>query len=145
MRSSFLIVLSLTALLPYLSAQDQKATVYFYRVEEANRLDSRKAGLKMEGKDLLNMPEDNFVGFELPPGNYGLRMRQKQSEILLRAEAGKRYFIRVSQTVAGYGYNQNLALIPEDQAAYQMRDMKPLEDKNIKDKSKTVLRAKPSH
>jgi len=71
-------------------------------------------------------------------------MRQKQSEILLTIESGRRYFVRVSQTVAGFGFNQSLTVIPEEQAVYQMRDMKALEDKNIKDKSKEILRDKPS-
>lgn len=63
--------------------------------------------------------------------------------MLLNVEPGKKYFVRVSQTVAGFGFNQSLTLMPEDQAIYQMRDMKPLEDKNIKDKSREVIRVKP--
>jgi len=126
-------------------SQDEMGSVFFYRVEEVNKLDSRKVAVKLEGKELISMPEDNFIGFRLSPGNYGLRMRQKQSEILLKVEPGRRYFIRVSQTVAGFGFNQSLTLMPEEQAIYQMRDMKPLEDKNIKDKSKEVIRDKPSH
>ncbi len=118
-------------------------TVYFYRVEEVNKLDSRKVSVKIEGKELLSIPEDNFIGFRLSAGKYGLRMRQKQSEMLLNVEPGKKYFVRVSQTVAGFGFNQSLTLMPEDQAIYQMRDMKPLEDKNIKDKSREVIRVKP--
>lgn len=126
------------------SSPSEMAIVCFYRVEEVNALDSRKAGVKLEGKELLQMPENNFVGFRFAPGKYGLRMRQKQSEILLSLEAGKRYFVRVSQTVAGFGFNQSLTLMPEEQAIYQMRDMKPLEDKNIKDKSREVIRDKPA-
>src|SRR5688572_22620945 len=90
--------------------QQAPATVYFYRVEEANRLDSRKATVKMEGKEIFSMPEDTYIGLRLPPGKYGIRMRQKQSEMLLTLESGKRYFVRVSQTVAGFGFNQSLTL-----------------------------------
>ncbi|MFN0277689.1 MAG: DUF2846 domain-containing protein [Pyrinomonadaceae bacterium] len=122
----------------------EMATVYFYRVEEVNALASRKVEVKLEGKELLKMPEDNFVGFRFTPGKYGLRMRQKQSEILLSVEAGKRYFVRVSQKTAGYFLDQSLALIPEEQAIYQMRDMKVLEGKNIKDTSKEVIKEKPT-
>jgi hypothetical protein len=126
------------------SSLSEIAIVYFYRVEEVNALDSRKAEVKFEGRELLQMPENNFVGFRFAPGKYGLRMRQKQSEILLSVEAGKRYFVRVSQTVAGFGFNQSLTLMPGEQAIYQMRDMKPLEDKNIKDKSREIIKDKPA-
>lgn len=139
MKFAFLI--ALFALTP--AQQPEPATVYFYRVEEVGKLDSRKVAVKMEGRDLLSMPEDNYVGFRLAPGKYGLRMRQKQSEMLLVAEAGKRYYIRVSQTAAGFGFNQTLTVIPEDQAVYQMREMKPLEDKNIKDKTRVRITAMP--
>jgi hypothetical protein len=117
--------------------------VYFYRVEEVNKLDSRKVEVKIDGKALLLMPEDSYIGFKLVPGKYGLRMRQKQSEILLTVEGGKRVFIRVSQTVAGFLFNQSLTIMPEEQAIFQMRDMKPLEDKNIKDGTKGAVKVKP--
>lgn len=124
-------------------SQSDVATVYFYRVEEVDKLDSHKVTVKMDGKDLLAMPEQNFIGISLPTGSYGLKMRQKQSEMLLKVEAGKRYFVRVSQTVVGFEFRQELSLMPEDQAIYQMRDMKPLEDKNMKDKSKVLTRDRP--
>ncbi len=119
--------------------------VYFYRVEEVNKLDSRKVEVKLEGKGLLSMPEDNFIAFRLPAGKYGLRMRQKQSELLLTVEPGQTHYVRVSQTVAGFGFNQSLTLMPPEQAAYQMRAMKPLEDKNIKNKILEVVRTKPDY
>ena len=141
---SHLLLICLMGILSTSGSQDEMGSVFFYRVEEVNKLDSRKVAVKLEGKELLSIPEDNFIGFRLSAGKYGLRMRQKQSEILLTIESGRRYFVRVSQTVAGFGFNQSLTVIPEEQAVYQMRDMKALEDKNIKDKSKEILRDKPS-
>jgi len=134
-------LLALLFLIPLL--QTETATVYFYRVEEVGRLDSRKVEVKLEGKGLLSMPEENFIGFKVPPGKYGLKMRQKQSELLLTAEAGKTYYIRVSQTASGFGMNQSLTFMQPEQAVYQMRDMKLLEDKNIKNKALEVVREKP--
>jgi hypothetical protein len=134
-----LFAFALLSMLP----QDDKATVYFYRLEEVGKLDSRKVEVKLEGKGLLSMPEENFIAFKLPTGKHGLKMRQKQSEILLTVEAGKTYYVRVSQKTAGFGMDQNLTLMQPEQAIYQMRDMKPLEDKNIKDKSLEAVKIKP--
>lgn len=138
---TLLLMLSLAVTVP--GQTSDPAIVYFYRVEEIGKLDSRKVSLKLEGKKLLDMPEDNFIAFKIPAGDYELRMRQKQSEMLLRVESGKRYFIRVSQVEAGYGFNQSLSLTSEDQAAFQMRAMRPLEDKNIKNKNLMITREKP--
>jgi hypothetical protein len=139
-----LVLLALLLLFMSQTQAPESATVYFYRVEEVSKLGSRKVEVKLDGKPLLSMPEDNFIAFKLPPGKYGLRMRQKQSEILLNVEAGKTYFVRVSQVEAGFGFNQSITLMPNDQAAYQMRDMKPLESKNIKNKDLEVVREKPA-
>ncbi len=119
--------------------------VYFYRVEEVNALDSRRVTVKVEGRDFLKMSESRFIGFRFTPGRYGLRMRQRQSEMLLTVEAGRRYFVRVSQTVAGFGFNQSLTLMPEEQAIYQMRDMRPLDDRNILDRSREIIRERPTN
>lgn len=135
-------LLALLLLLPFVP-QTEPATVYFYRVEEVGKLDSRKVEVKLEGKGLLSMPEENYIAFKLPPDKYGLRMRQKQSELLLTVEAGKTYYVRVSQTVAGFGFNQSMMLMQPEQAVYQMRNMKPLEDKNIKNKTLEVVKEKP--
>ncbi len=141
---SHLLLICLMGILSTSGSQDEMGSVFFYRVEEVNKLDSRKVAVKLEGKELLSIPEDNFIGFRLSAGKYGLRMRQKQSEMLLTVEAGKSYFVRVSQTVAGFGFNQSLSMMQEEQAVYQMRDMKPLEDKNIKNRTLEVVREKPS-
>jgi len=121
-----------------------QATVYIYRVEEASKLDSRKVKVKLNDKPLLEMPEDSFIALRLPSGEYGLRLRQKQSETLLKVEAGKTYYVRVSQVPAGFGFNQSIHLMPPEQATFQMREMRPLEDKNIKNKTVEVVKDRPA-
>lgn len=143
---TFMLIILLTVFQNAVMTQtetENKAIVYLYRVEEANKLDSRKVKVKLNGKDILEMPEDNFIGLKLVPGKYELKMRQKQSETLLIVEAGKTYYVRVSQTIAGYGFNQAIYIMQPEQAVYQMRNMKPLEDKNLKDKSQIFIREKP--
>jgi hypothetical protein len=122
----------------------QYGTVYFYRVEEVGRLDSRATTVNLEGKKFFGMPESRYVGFLMPPGKYGLKQRQKQSEFQLTVEAGKTVYVRVSQTGAGFGYNQAIILMQPEQALYQMRDMKPLDKSNIKIGTFQVLREMPA-
>ena len=89
------------------------------------------------------MPQHRFIGLRLAPGKYGLMLRQKQSEMLLTVESGKTYFVRVSEKAAGFGFNQSLTEISEDQAIYQMRDIPLLEDSKIRDKTADFVTDKP--
>lgn len=120
------------------------ATVYFYRVKEVNGLDNRNTKVKIEGKEIFKMPQHRFIGLRLTPGKYGLVLRQKQSEMLLTVESGKTYFIRVSEKAAGFGFNQSLTEIVEDQAIYQMRDLPLLEYSKIQDKTADLVKNKPA-
>jgi len=106
-------------------------------------LDSRKIPVKIENEKLLMMPEKYFIGFRVPAGKYGVKMRQNRTEFLLSVVPGQTYFVRVSQVLAGIGFNQSLTVMPAEQAIYQMRDMKPLSDNNIKLRKWEILREKP--
>ncbi len=91
--------LTLTILLVCFSLAAQtspdKATVYFYCIEEVNALDSRATKVKIDGKPFFDIKEKRFIAFQMPPGKYILRQRQKQSEFLLNVEAGKTYYVSV--------------------------------------------------
>lgn len=136
-------MLPLFLLLLTLIQTPDAATVYLYRVEEANKIDSRKTKVYLNDKPLLDMPESEFVGFKLLPGQYVVRMKNKATETPLNLEAGKVYFVRVSETAAGMGYRRDLFIMNGEQATLQMRNMKPLQDKNIKDKALEVVKEKP--
>ncbi len=129
------------------AAQDEKGkgVVYFYRLEEAGKIDSGKPKVYLNDKHLLNVPESEYVGFRLPAGKHILRMKPKASEILLTIEADKIYYVRVSETAAGFGFRKELLITSEEQAVFQMRDMKPIQDKNLIDKSLEVIKTKKTH
>lgn len=122
---------------------ETKAKVFFYRVKEVAGIDNRKAKVTLDGVKLFEMPQVKWIGFEIAPGKYALSMRQKQSEILLKAEAGKTYFIRVSEKTGGFTFNQSLTLMDAVQAVFQMRDLPILESKRIFIKTAEVISEKP--
>lgn len=115
---------------------DTKATVYFYRVRESNAMRKGQTGVTVDKIRLIQMPKATFAGFQFPPGKYELTMGHRETDLLLNAEAGKQYFFRVSNTAAGFSQLQVLTQVPEEQAVHQMRDLAPLEAKNVKSKLK---------
>jgi hypothetical protein len=119
------------------------ATVYFYRVKEVNRFSNKNVRVHINKKEAFQMPQGHFIAVTLKAGDYELKMEKKQSEMLLSVESGKRYFVRVSQTVSGYFYTESLTETAEKQAIYQMRDLPILEDKKLKNKDLIFVKEKP--
>ncbi|HYG09082.1 MAG TPA: DUF2846 domain-containing protein [Pyrinomonadaceae bacterium] len=128
--------------------QPEKATVYFYRIEEAPRMVRNKPKLRINGKTAATFPEQEFIGVRLNPGRYVFTLGQPQSATALVVEAGKTYFVQVSYTPGGHGFNGLLDQIfirEEPQATLHFEQIKrPLEDKNIKDRTLDVVKAKPA-
>jgi hypothetical protein len=139
----------LLATLLLLAAQtpDERATVYFYRTEEAPRAVRGKPKLRINGKEAATFPEREFIGVRLKPGRYVFTLGQPQSAKALEVEAGKTYYVQVSYTPGGHGFNGLLDQIfiqDATQARLHFEQMKrPLEAKNVKDKDLETVRAKP--
>jgi hypothetical protein len=115
--------------------QQSEAVIYLYRVEESPA--SRKTEIKLNGKPLLTIKEGYFVGVRVPAGRHELQIfDREETAILLNAQAGQRYFVKVSQVDILAGYTRTLTKVEEEQAVFQMRNLKPLDGKkNVKDKS----------
>src|SRR5258706_7057085 len=78
-----------------------KATVYFYRVKEANAMRKGETDIRIDRVRLFEMPKGTYIGFQFLPSKYRLTMGHHEPDFLLKAEAGKNYFICLSYTPAG--------------------------------------------
>lgn len=131
-------LLLLAALVP----PQETATLWLYRLEEADKFNSGKPKVWVDDKLAVLMPESEYVGLKLPPGRHVVRMQNKATVTPLNLEAGKVYFLRVSEVPAG-GYQRNIYVTSAELALEHMRDLKPLEDKNVKSKDLEVVKTKP--
>ena len=113
-------------------ASNEKATVYFYRVKEANAMRKGETGITINRVRLFQMPKGTYIGFQFLPSKYSLTMGHHEPDFLLNAEAGKRYFFRVSNTAAGFRQLQILSEVPEEQALHQIGGLKPLAKADLK-------------
>lgn len=146
MKRLTLLALFYLALSPLTFAQDA-GTVFFYRIEEAPRSIRGKPKLRINGTPAATFPEREFIGIRLTPGRYVFTLGQPQSATALMVEAGKTYFVQVSYTPGGHGFNGLLDQIfirDSVQAMLHFEQIKkPLEPKNIKDKDLNWIRTKP--
>jgi hypothetical protein len=127
--------------------QNDKATVYFYRVEEVSASTWGKPKLRIDDTPSLLFPEREFIGVRFKPGKYILKLGQPQSAVALIFETGKTYYVQVSSTLHGHGQNGRLdeiILQTEAQAELHFQRMKhALEDKNIINKTLEVIKDNP--
>jgi hypothetical protein len=124
---------------------DGTATVYFYRVKEITGLDNRNLVITINNKPAFKMPQYRFIGAKLKPGRYEIQMRKKKTGTMIEVEARKVYFVRVSQTAAGYFSNEDVSEINEKQAVFQMRELTILEDSKLEDSSLVWVKERPEY
>lgn len=111
----------------------QTANVFFYRVREVNGLDNRDMRIYLDEKEIFVTKQSSWIAMKIPVGKYSLRSKQKRSEILLKVEADKNYFLRLSKTPEGFFLAEKIEMITDvEQASFQMRDLKFLDKKRIK-------------
>ena len=83
----------------------------------------------------------------LKPGRYRLELGQPQSAVALEVEAGSTYFVQVSYTPGGHGFNGLLDQIfirdPAQAELHFERMKRALEEKNVRDKSLALVRDNP--
>lgn len=127
---------------------NEHATVWFYRVEEVPRLMRDKAKLRINGTVTATFPEREYIGVRLKSGRYVFTLGQPQSATALVVEAGRNYYVQVSHTIGGHGFNgliEQIFIRDEAQGLLHLEQMKrTLKDSNIKDKSLEIIREKPS-
>ena len=115
---------------------NNKATVYFYRVKEANAMSKGETDIRIDRVRLFEMPRGTYIGFQFLPGKYRLTMGHHEPDFLLNAAAGKRYFLRLSNTAAGLRNLQILSEVPEEQALHQIGELKPLAKSDLKSRAR---------
>jgi len=66
---------------------------------------------------------------KVKPGQYAIEMRKKKAgKTMIEVEAERTYYVRVSQTAAGYFFNEDISEISAIQASFQIRDLTLLEE-----------------
>jgi hypothetical protein len=90
------------------------------------------------------MPQYRYIGLKLKPGRYEIEMRKKKTgKTMIEVESGKTYFVRISQTAAGYFSNEDISEVASNQASFQIRDLKLLEDSKLEDTNLMWLKERP--
>ena len=108
------------------------STVYFYR-PRLYRGSAVRIGIFVDGTMAVNLVNGRWASIQVSPGHHVVKPKDDQSGIEIDMEPGQSYYFRSGWGEAGmfHGAHKNLMLMMKEQAAYEVKQLKPLDDKDV--------------
>jgi len=108
------------------------STCYFYR-PRLSRGSAVRIGIYVDGAMAVNMVNGRWASIQLPAGHHIIKPKDDQSGIEIDMEPGQSYYIRSGWGEEGFfhGAHKNIMLMMKEQANYEIRQLKPLDEKDV--------------
>lgn len=108
------------------------STCYFYR-PRLYRGSAVRIGIFVDGTMAVNLVNGRWASIQLPAGHHVIKPKDDQSGIEIDMEPGQSYYIRSGWGEQGFfhGAHKNIMLMMKEQANYEIKQLKPLDDKDI--------------
>ena len=85
------------------------------------------------------MENGRYFAVKLDPGKHSFRSNDKQSGVDLDMKASQSYFMRVDIATGFMKGHGRLTLMTAEQAGYELKKLKPLDDGKVVDKAKVSI------
>jgi hypothetical protein len=107
-------------------------TLYFYR-PRLYRGSAVRIGLFVDGTMAVNLVNGRWASIQVPAGHHVIKPKDDQSGIEVDAEPGQSYYFRSGWGEAGmfHGAHKNIMIVMKEQAAYEIKQLKQLDDKDV--------------
>jgi hypothetical protein len=114
------------------AATDGLSTLYFYR-PRLYRGSAVRIGLFVDGTMAVNLVNGRWGSIQIPAGHHVIKPKDDQSGIEIDAEPGQSYYFRSGWGEAGmfHGAHKNIMIVMKEQATYEIKQLKPLDDKDV--------------
>jgi len=111
---------------------DGMSTCYFYR-PRLYRGSAVRIGIFVDGTMVVNLVNGRWGSIQLPAGHHVIKPKDDQSGIEIDMEPGQSYYIRSGWGEQGFfhGAHKNIMLMMKEQANYEIKQLKPLDDKDV--------------
>lgn len=121
---------------------DSPAWVYVYRYKEDG---GGGQPVFCDERPLAQLDNGRYFLAKLKAGRHAFRSSDKQSGIELDLKAGQKYYIRVELPVVALNPHGRVILVPPEQGGYEVKNLRPVDSRKIKDKQIVVSpeQAKP--
>ncbi len=117
-------------------AQSDKATVYIYKGWHVATLWRAAFSVFCNDKEIARLDRGIYLVAKLSPGKYEFHTKNKKAGgVTLDVKAGSVYYLRMDTESGTQVTNARLSIVPAEQAEYDLKQMKPIDDNDIKDRS----------
>jgi hypothetical protein len=108
------------------------STLYFYR-PRLYRGSAVRIGLFVDGAMAVNLVNGRWGSIQIPAGHHIIKPKDDQSGIEIDAEPGQSYYFRSGWGENGlfHGAHKNIMIVMKEQATYEIKQLKPLDDKDV--------------
>lgn len=115
------------------------AVLYVYRLKEPG-LYNRGTPLMLDGKQILEIKQGDFVGLQLPAGTHRIRTNKDDSEITVTLEPGGKSYAYLVVAYGGFSQTHVIKEVPAAQAVLDMKKTKPIDEKQLRDRSIAIVK-----
>lgn len=115
--------------------KSDKATVYVYRYKRFTG-SALEPSVFCDDVQLARIDNGRYFAMKLEPGKHTFRSTDQQAGIMIDAQAGRYYFVRVDLIPGFFKGKGSVQLIQPEQGNYEIQKLKPLGADKFKDKSK---------
>jgi hypothetical protein len=123
--------------------QAARAIVYVYSYAAGTTLGTVKKPIFLDDKEIAEIRPAKFFIAQIEAGKHTFRLKNKKfGGIEMNFEPGETYYIRMNWQSDGKLMPAGLALIGKESGAYDIKQLKPVDKKNIKDSSIVVTELK---
>lgn len=125
---------------PLPSPDPDRATVYIYKTRHSRTLGRLTFPVYWNEKRIAKLDGERYFMMRIQPGTHTFRSRnRRQGGVVLEAEAGKVYFLRLETEEDFMIHSPSLSLVPAEQGSYDVRQMKPIEQGDIVDREAVII------
>jgi hypothetical protein len=120
-----------------------KSLVYVYSYKHIKTLGRVAPPVYLDGKVLANLDGVRFFIVQLEPGNHTFHLKdKKRGGIEMEFKAGEIYYIRMDMREGTTVGPAGLAIMPRENGEFDIKQMKPIDEGDIKDHEKVIRKLK---
>lgn len=124
-------------------ANDDKVTVYVYKTPHQRTLGRVAPPVYCDEQLLAKLDGGRYFIVKLEPGTHSFRSKNKKDGgVEIGLKLGQEYFLRM-ETRTGVQVNApRISVVPNEEGRYDVKQMKYINDGDIKDRSKVITPSK---
>jgi hypothetical protein len=116
----------------------ESAVVYVYRYKQFMG-SALEPSVYLDETELARMDNGRYFAVSVSPGSHMFRANDKQSGVVLDAQPGARYFIRIEIAAGMMKGHGRVILVQPEQGRFELAKLKTLEADKVKDKDRVSL------